>query len=302
MKNIQDILIGSHVSMKGPKFLVGSLTEALSYGANCFMIYTGPNQSTLRTDTERLKIDEFHKLIAKANIPLEHVIVHAPYILNLATIDPSKYRFSIEFLTKELARVEAIGAKYLVLHPGNAINTTRKDGMDSIVKAINQIYEKHDFNVVLCLETMAGKGNELGNSFEEISYMLNNIKNKKKIGVCLDTCHISDAGYDINQFDQILNQFDKIVGLKWLKVMHINDSMNPRGARKDRHQNLGYGEIGFEVINYVVHHPKLVGIPKILETPWYKGVPLYKYEIEMLRKQKWFDVRHQLGLDEPKKD
>lgn len=291
MSKNDDILIGCHVNMKGPDFLVGSINQALSYKANCLMVYTGPNQSTLRTDLKRLKIDEF-KIIAKNNnIPLEHVIVHAPYILNLATIDESKYRFSIDFLTKELMRAEAIGAKYLVLHPGNAINTTRIDGMNSIVAAINKIYAKNKFNVILCLETMAGKGNELGNTFEEIAYMLNKINDKEHIGVCLDTCHISDAGYDINQFDDVLEQFDQIIGLNNLKVMHINDSMNPRGARKDRHENLGYGHLGFDILNTIVHHPKLTHIPKILETPWYKGYPLYKEEIQMFRDQKWFDVR-----------
>lgn len=291
MSKNDDILIGCHVNMKGPDFLVGSINQALSYKANCLMVYTGPNQSTLRTDLERLKIDEFKTIAKNNNIPLEHVIVHAPYILNLATIDESKYRFSIDFLTKELMRAEAIGAKYLVLHPGNAINTTRIDGMNSIVAAINKIYAKNKFNVILCLETMAGKGNELGNIFEEIAYMLNKINDKEHIGVCLDTCHISDAGYDINQFDDVLEQFDQIIGLNNLKVMHINDSMNPRGARKDRHENLGYGHLGFDILNTIVHHPKLTHIPKILETPWYKGCPLYQEEIQMFRDQKWFDVR-----------
>ncbi len=277
--------------MKAPNYLLGSINQALEYGANCFMIYTGPNQSTIRTDISKMKIDEFKKIANNNNINLMNVIVHAPYILNLANGDPTKWSFSINFLIQELERTNKIGAKYFVLHPGNAVNIDRHTGLENIIKALNQIFERDKSNVVVCIETMSGKGTELGKDFQEIAFIINGIKNKKRIGVCLDTCHINDAGYDETNFDYVLDEFDKIIGLNYLKVLHINDSMNSISSHKDRHENIGYGHLGFELLNKIVHHPQLKEIPKILETPWYNGAPLYKEEIEMFHFNKWFDVK-----------
>ena len=286
----EKLFIGSHVSMKSPDFLVGSFNEAIGYGANAFMIYTGPNQSTLRTDLSKLKIAEFRKLLQTNNIDINNIVVHAPYIVNLANKDDRKWNFAIDFITKELKRTDAIGCSLFVLHPGSAVNLSRQEGLDRIVDAINQIYSRNKINAILCLETMAGKGNELGANIDEIAYMIKHIKDKKHIGVCIDTCHISDAGYDDNNFDAYLKEFDEKIGLKYIKIMHINDSMNPIGSHKDRHENIGYGKIGFKALFNIVHNPKLDGIPKILETPWYNGYPLYKYEIESLKTGKWIDA------------
>ena len=286
----EKLYLGSHVSMSSPDYLMGSLKEALSYKANALMIYTGPNQSTLRTDLSKLKITEIRQGLKDNNIDIENVIVHAPYIVNLANKEERKRYFAIDFITKELKRTDGIGAKYFVLHPGSAVGQTRQEGLDHIVESINTIYSKNKIDAVLCLETMAGKGNELGANIDEMAYMIKNIKDKIHIGVCVDTCHISDEGYDTKDFDKYLKEFEEKIGLKYLKVMHINDSMNPVGSHKDRHENIGYGKIGFKNLYDIVHYPKLDGIPKILETPWYCDYPLYEYEIESLRTGKWIDA------------
>ena len=286
----EKLLIGSHVSMKSPDFLLGSLKEALSYKANAFMIYTGAPQTTLRTDLSKLKIPEFKKALATSGIDINNVVVHAPYIVNLANADERKRSFAINFITKELKRTDAIGSSIFVLHQGSAIGVSRQQGLDRIADAVNVIYAKNKINAVLCFETMSGKGNELGITIDEIAYMINKIKDKSHIGVCVDTCHISDAGYDDTHFNEYLKEFDNKIGIKYIKVMHINDSMNPKGSHKDRHENIGYGKIGFKTLYDIVHNPKLDYIPKILETPWYKDHPLYAYEIESLRTGKWIDA------------
>ena len=263
----EKLLIGSHVSMKSPDFLLGSLKEALSYKANAFMIYTGAPQTTLRTDLSKLKIPEFKKALATSGIDINNVVVHAPYIVNLANADERKRSFAIDFITKELKRTDAIGSSIFVLHPGSAIGVSRQQGLDRIADAVNVIYAKNKINAVLCFETMSGKGNELGITIDEIAYMINKIKDKSHIGVCVDTCHISDAGYDDTHFNEYLKEFDNKIGIKYIKVMHINDSMNPKGSHKDRHENIGYGKIGFKTLYDIVHNPKLDYIPKILETP-----------------------------------
>ena len=286
----EKLFIGSHVSMKSPDFLMGSLEEALSYKANAFMIYTGAPQTTQRTDLSKLKIPEFRKALKENNIDINNVVVHCPYIVNLASGDDKKRNFAIDFITTELKRTDAIGCKFFVLHPGSAIGVTRTQGLDRIADAVNAIYAKNKFNVVTCFETMSGKGNELAITTDEIAYMIKKIKDKSHIGVCVDTCHLNDSGYDDTRFNEYLKEFDEKIGVKYIKVMHINDSMNPVGSRKDRHENIGYGKIGFKTLYNIVHNPKMDYIPKILETPWYKDHPLYEYEIESLRTGKWIDA------------
>lgn len=277
------VILGSHCSMKAPDFLLGSVKEALSYGANALMIYTGPPQNTMRKPVNDLKIQEARALMQQHQIPMEHMIVHAPYIINLANcVRRETYELGVEFLRKEIDRVEAIGAKYLVLHPGSYTTATLEEGTSKIIQGLNEVLKEED-HVIICLETMAGKGSEIGFQFEQIKLIMDGVICKKNIGVCLDTCHIHDAGYDVNSFDQILEEFDQIIGLEHLKVIHVNDSKNVKGARKDRHANLGEGQIGFEALAGVVHHPKLAHIVKILETPWIGDEAPYKIEIEMLQ-------------------
>ncbi|MBP5256754.1 MAG: deoxyribonuclease IV [Mycoplasma sp.] len=292
MAIFDNLLIGSHVSMKSPNYLVGSINEAISYGANCLMFYTGSPQSTNRANINDLKIDEFKKIAKTNHIDLEHVIVHAQYIINLANSDKLKHNFAINFISTEIKRCMKIGAKYLILHPGNATNCSVEEGIKNIANGINQILKKvGKTNVVICLETMSGKANEIGRDFQQLKNIIDLINLKKNIGVCLDTCHINDSGYDINDFDNVINKFDKIIGLDKLKIIHLNDSKNPKGAHKDRHENIGYGTLGFNNLLKVVYHNKLTKIPKILETPWYNNKPCYKQEIEIIKNKKWKEFK-----------
>lgn len=275
--------IGSHVSMSAPDFMLGSVKEALSYGANAFMLYSGAPQNTRRQPIEKLKIKEAHQLMKDNGIALENIIMHAPYIINLAnTIKPETYEIATSFLKEEIKRCHAFGAKYLVLHPGSHVNAGEEVGLNSIIKGLDEaMLDMKD--TYIALETMAGKGSELGYTFEQIKYIKEHVKDSEHIKVCLDTCHINDAGYDLNNFDAILDEFDELIGLEHLVTIHLNDSKNVQGARKDRHANLGFGEIGFDKLSYIAHHERLKDVVKILETPYVEKKPPYKYEIEMLK-------------------
>ncbi len=286
--------IGSHVSMSGKKMMLQSAETTIGNGANAMMIYTGAPQNTKRKPIEELRIEEARDLLNENDIKMENVIIHAPYIINLAnTIKPETFEIAVEFLKVEIKRTEAIGAKYIVLHPGAHVKEGVDKGLKQIVRGLDLVLTA-DQNAIICLETMAGKGTELGKTFEELAYIINNVKYPDKLGVCLDTCHIHDAGYDLNNVDKVLNDFDKVIGLDKLKVLHMNDSKNICGAAKDRHDNFGFGHIGFENLMTVINHPKLDNIPKILETPYVndrKDAP-YKKEIEMIKANKfevWLD-------------
>lgn len=281
------LIIGSHVGYKKDSGLVGSVKEALSYNANTFMFYTGAPQNTKRLPIDLEKVKEADQLMKDNKIAKENVIVHAPYIINLATDDLVKREFSCNFLKEEIKRVETLGFSYLVLHPGSHVGAGTDKGIQNIADSLNKIIDK-DTKVVILLETMAGKGTEVGKSFEELESIISKIKQKENIGVCLDTCHINDAGYDLNYFDKVLDSFDKIIGLDKLKCIHVNDSKNIIGSHKDRHENIGYGHIGFDNLINIIYNKRLDNIPKILETPYIdKTYPPYKYEIEMIRTKKF---------------
>ncbi len=281
------LIIGSHVGYKKDSGLVGSVKEALSYNANTFMFYTGAPQNTKRLPIDLEKVKEADQLMKDNKIAKENVIVHAPYIINLATDDLVKREFSCNFLKEEIKRVETLGFSYLVLHPGSHVGAGTDKGIQNIADSLNKIIDK-DTKVVILLETMAGKGTEVGKSFEELESIISKIKQKENIGVCLDTCHINDAGYDLNYFDKVLDSFDKIIGLDKLKCIHVNDSKNIMGSHKDRHENIGYGHIGFDNLINIIYNKRLDNIPKILETPYIdKTYPPYKYEIEMIRTKKF---------------
>lgn len=277
--------IGSHVSMNGKEMMLGSVKEALSYGATTFMFYTGAPQNTARKPISQLRVEEAKALMEENNMNIDDIVVHAPYIINLAnTIKPETFDLAVSFLKQEIERCEAIGASRLVLHPGSHVKAGDEAGLEQIVKGLNMVL-KPDQKVRIALETMAGKGSELGRTFDQIQYMIENVEYNELLGVCLDTCHLNDAGYDLSQFDELLEEFDEKIGLDRLLVVHVNDSKNERGAHKDRHENIGYGHIGFEILNKVVHHPKLKDVPKILETPYIDGKAPYKEEIEMFKNQ-----------------
>ncbi len=281
------LIIGSHVGYKKDSGLVGSVKEALSYNANTFMFYTGAPQNTKRLPIDLERVREADKLMKANGIDRDNVIVHAPYIINLATDDLVKREFSCNFLKEEIERVETLGFHYLVLHPGSHVGAGVDTGIQNIANSLNKIIDK-DTKVVILLETMAGKGTEVGRSFEEIESIISKISQKENIGVCLDTCHINDAGYDLNDFDKVLDLFDKVIGLDKLKCIHVNDSKNIMGSHKDRHENIGLGHIGFDNLINIIYNKRLDNIPKILETPYIdKTYPPYKYEIEMIRTKKF---------------
>ena len=277
--------IGSHVSMSGKEMMLGSVKEALSYGSTTFMYYTGAPQNTARKPIDQLRIDEAKALMAENNINIDDVVVHAPYIINLAnTIKPETFELAVRFLKQEIARCEAIGISKLVLHPGAHVKAGDEIGLQQIVNGLNQVLDK-DQTVHIALETMAGKGSELGRDFDQLKYIIEHVEHNELLGVCLDTCHLHDGGYDLTKFEDILDEFDEKIGLDRLLVVHVNDSKNERGAHKDRHENIGYGYIGFETLNSIVHHPKLKDVPKILETPYIDEHAPYKEEIDMLKNQ-----------------
>ena len=284
------IKLGSHVGMAGKDMFLNSVKEALSYGANTFMVYTGAPQNTRRKDISELNIPAAWDLM-RAN-GIEDFVVHAPYIINLAnTVKPETYELAVTFLRTELERTIAMGSHVLILHPGSHVDAGVEAGTAQIIKGLNEVLTP-DLDCVIALETMAGKGSEIGRSFEELAAIYDGVKYNDKLRVCFDTCHTHDAGYDVvNDFDGVIAEFDRIIGKDQIAVFHINDSKNVRGAHKDRHENLGKGELGFEALKRVVWHPDFLDVPKILETPWIKNpdnpkdiwAP-YKEEIEMLRK------------------
>jgi deoxyribonuclease IV len=284
--------IGSHVSMSGKKMLLASSEEAVSYGANTFMVYTGAPQNTVRRAISELRIDEALEHMASHGI--EEIIVHAPYIINLGNSEkPETFELGVNFLREEIRRTEALKkAKQIVLHPGAHVGAGEDVGLAQIVKGLNEVITKNQ-TVQIALETMAGKGSECGRTFEQLACIIEGVTYNDKLSICLDTCHIHDAGYDVkNNFDEVLMEFDRIIGLDRLKVVHLNDSKNPAGSRKDRHELIGSGHIGFEALCHIAHHELLKAIPKILETPYVENgevgkMPLYKYEIEMLRNMQY---------------
>ena len=271
---------------------MGSVKEALSYKANTFMFYTGAPQNAKRLPINMELVDEAKKMMIDNGIDINNVIVHAPYIINLANGDD----FAVSFLRQEVERCIKIGINKLVLHPGSYVSLSKEEGLNNIVLGLNKILNK-DMNIKILLETMAGKGTEIGCSFEDLKYIIDNVKYNEKLGVCLDTCHINDAGYDISSFDNVMMEFDNIIGIERLLCVHINDSKNIRGSKKDRHENFGFGTLGFDNLLKIVYYPKLESVPKILETPYVSKdddskerlYPPYKEEIEMIR-NKEFDA------------
>lgn len=283
--------IGCHVGNSGPLMLEGSIKEALSYDANCFMVYLGPPQNTIRKPIENMNALKMKEIALNNNINLDDIIIHAPYIVNLARKDSEKFDFAVRFIATEVMGVHNIGCKYLVLHPGSAVDSEREEALIQVARGINEIISlTPNARTVIAIETMAGKGNEVGRTFEEIKFIIDNVFDKSRVGVCLDTCHINDGGYDlVNNYESVINEFDKVIGLEYLKVIHVNDSKNPLASHKDRHENIGFGNIGFETIMKVFNDERFVNIPKILETPYVSSLnnkenyPPYKYEIAMIK-------------------
>lgn len=287
--------IGSHIGMSGKEMFLGSAKEAVSLGENTFMVYTGAPQNTRRKDISQLRIDEGWEYMKAHGI--NEFIIHAPYIINLGNcVKKETYELAVEFLAKELERTKAMGSQVLVLHPGSHVGEGVAAGTARIIEGLNEVMTK-DMGVYIALETMAGKGSEIGRSFEELAAIYDGVHHNQWLRVCFDTCHTNDAGYDIvGDFDGVMDHFDHVIGKDQIAVFHINDSKNVRGAAKDRHSNIGYGTIGFTALSYIVHHKDFIDVPKILETPYVpdpgaskKTYAPYKYEIEMLRAGTFYD-------------
>lgn len=284
------MILGSHVGMSGREMLLGSAKEAVSYGADTFMFYTGAPQNTRRKDISELNIGPAWEYMKEHEI--NDIIVHAPYIINLGNaVKPETFSLATEFLAKEIRRTISCRSHTLILHPGAHVGEGAETGTAQIIKGLNEVLSA-DTDCYIALETMAGKGSEIGRSFEELARIYDGVIHNEKLRVCFDTCHTNDSGYDIiHHFDDVMDEFDRIIGKDQIVVFHINDSKNVPGAAKDRHENIGFGEIGFDAINYIVRHPDFENVPKILETPYIpspanpkKSYAPYKYEIEMLRK------------------
>lgn len=289
---MSEFLIGSHVSMKGKPMFLGSAQEAAQYGENVFMIYTGAPQNTRRKPIEELNIPAGQAFMADHN--QRAVVIHAPYVVNLGnTLKPQNFGFAVAFLTAEIKRATALGATQIVLHPGAHVGAGPDAAIAQIAKGLDEILAAADEPVQIALETMAGKGTEVGRSFEELAAIMDATSANDRLSVCFDTCHTSDAGYDIaTDFDGVLNEFDHIIGVDRLKVIHLNDSKNPQGSHKDRHTNIGLGTLGFDVLNSIAHHPQLTAVPKIMETPAIgpdrkHGVNPHGYEVAMLKAQQF---------------
>lgn len=285
------IKLGCHVGMAGKEMFLASAKEAASYGANVFMLYTGAPQNTRRKDISELNIEAGWKYARQHGI--EEIVVHAPYIINLAnTVKPETYELAVEFLEKEIIRTAAMRSRIMVLHPGSHVNAGVEAGIAQVIKGLNTVLNQNDDDVYIALETMAGKGSEVGRTFEELKAIYDGVDKKDRLRVCFDTCHVNDAGYDIvNHYDEVFEEFDKVIGLDQIAVFHINDSMNPLGAHKDRHANIDKGSMGYETLHRLVHDERFIDVPKILETPWLaeegsdkKTKPPYKEEIEWLLK------------------
>ena len=286
---MEEIKIGSHVGMAGKEMFLASVKEAERYGANVLMLYTGAPQNTRRKEIKDLNIEAGWAYAKQAGI--REIVVHAPYIINLAnTVKPETFELAVQFLEKEIRRTAAMRSHILVLHPGSALDAGAEAGIAQTVRGLNMVLDENEDEVFIALETMAGKGSEIGRTFEEIKAIYDGVNKKERLRVCFDTCHVNDAGFDlVHDYDGVFKHFDQVIGLDQIAVFHINDSLNPLGAHKDRHANIGQGTIGFETLHRLVHDPRFMEIPKILETPWLcaegetkKTIPPYKEEIQQL--------------------
>ena len=288
-----ELIIGSHVNFNKEKQLVGCVNEIIKYGGNAFMFYTGAPQNTNRTPIDLKLVKEAEHLMKENNIDINNVIVHAPYIINPASnLKKEQYLFTINFLKQEIKRIENLGIKKIIVHPGSHMGLGVEKGIDNLAFVLNEVL--NNTNIIICIETMAGKGNEIGKNLDELQSIISKIKKQNQIMVCLDTCHLFDAGYDITNFNQFLDEFNKKIGINKIGCVHINDSMNNINSKKDRHQNIGLGYIGFDALINIIYNEKIKNIPKILETPYItldneknKIYPPYKEEIKMIKNKKY---------------
>lgn len=275
--------LGSHVHFNNRQ-LLGCVEEAVSYGANTFMFYSGAPTNTIRSNINDELTLAALMLMKEKQMPLDKVICHAPYIINLANQStPEKKQFNVNFLRGELSRCQQLQVKYLVVHPGNAVGITKEEGLLNAVDTLKAVLS-NDYDVTILLETMAGKGTELGTNIDELKNIIEGV-NSSKLGICLDTCHLADSGVDLQSFSLYLDEFDQLIGLDKIHCVHLNDSKNSLGSHKDRHENIGFGHLGFTTFINIINEPRLKDVSFILETPYIEEFPPYKYEIKMLKEQ-----------------
>ncbi|MDY0063885.1 MAG: deoxyribonuclease IV [Bacilli bacterium] len=282
--------IGCHVSNSDPFLLLGAANEAIDAGANCFMIYLGAPQNTFRRKASEMKVREMKQVLQNANIAIDDVIVHAPYILNLAQNNEEKRRFAVSLLTSDIRLMDEIGLKTMVVHPGSSLDNGLDIGIDNIIQSLQEIFDQtKDSSVVIALETMAGKGNECCYRFEHFHTIFQRIAHPR-LQACFDTCHVFDSGYDLVQcYEEVLSEWNQIVGWDKIAVIHVNDSKNEMGSKKDRHENIGKGQIGFKTLQRICWDERFSTVPKILETPFLidefgkKTISPYKKEIAQLK-------------------
>lgn len=269
--------IGSHISSAKGYYAMGE--KALELKANTFAFFTRNPRGGAVKALDLKDIEKYNALAKENNFA--KIVAHAPYTFNLCSKDPAVREFSSRSFKEDLERLEYTPGNYYNFHPGSHVGQGVDAGIEMISNALNDILSKKWSTTVL-LETMAGKGSEVGASFEELKQIIANVENQKLIGVCLDTCHVWDGGYDIvNDLDRVLEEFDSVIGLERLKAVHINDSMNGFGSHKDRHAKIGEGHIGLEAFERIINHPAFKGIPFVLETPnddagWAKEIQILR--------------------------
>lgn len=282
------LYIGSHTHYNNNDQLLGVVKESLSYNSNAFMFYTGSPQNIKRGSVNPELTILGHNLMRENNILVDNVFIHAPYIINFANnADLNKYNFYLSFFKEEINRVKELGFKNLILHPGSSVKLSKEDALNNLIHALNNVLE-NESNINILIEFMSGKGSEICSCIDEMAYVINNVNNKECVFVCLDTCHMFDSGIDLNMYDEFLDEFDSKIGKDKIKCIHVNDSLNYLGSHKDRHANIGYGEIGFDTLIKVIYNTRTINIAKILETPKIsEGVYPYKYEIECIRNKEF---------------
>lgn len=269
--------IGCHLSSSKGFLHMGK--EATEIGANTFQFFTRNPRGSKAKEIDEKDVEKYHVFAKEHDI--SQILAHAPYTLNPCSKDAHTREFALMTMEDDLKRMEYVPGNCYNFHPGSHVGQGAEEGIKMIAETLNQILKKEQHTTVL-LETMAGKGTEVGRSFEELRAILDRVELKDHMGVCLDTCHVYDAGYDIvNHLDQVLDEFDSIIGLERLRAIHMNDSKNPFASHKDRHEKIGEGSLGVKTFETMVNHPKLQGIPIYLETP--NELDGYAREIKMLR-------------------
>ncbi len=269
--------IGCHLSTS--KGYLNMAETAVKIGANTFQFFTRNPRGGKAKDLDNNDIKSFLEYTKEHNFA--KILAHAPYTLNPCSANPKVREFAHFAMEDDLRRLDFTPGNLYNFHPGSHVGQGVEAGMEMIIELLNKII-KPEHNTTILLETMAGKGSEVGSKFEELKYIIDNVELKEKMGVCLDTCHISDAGYDIiNDLDGVIEEFDNVIGLDYLKAIHLNDSKNEKGARKDRHEKIGEGYLGLQTIVNVINHPKLKHLPFLLETP--NELDGYEAEIKLLK-------------------